>query len=161
MGVPAFFVFSLPLLSLYLHPCTSSLVLRRDPSCSPSSLSPLLCPTRCRVNFLPLLDIARASPSSFFVPCSVPACSETTPTPYFFPNFFVASLSGPFVPHIFLFLARSCARTPMRAAKQHEEERRAGQFSYRLGAFYGAWRARRACSLSSKCLHWNLFDNTK
>lgn len=123
MGVPAFFVFSLPLLSLYLHPCTSSLVLRRDPSCSSSSLSPPLCPTRCRVNFLPLLDIARASPSSFFVPCSVPACSATTPTPYFFPNFFVASLSGPFVPHIF-FVSRAlvcahadaCRKTTRRRA---------------------------------------------
>lgn len=152
--MPAFFVFSLPLLSFYLHPCASCLVLRREPSCSPSSLSSPLCPIRCRVNFLPLLDIARASsPSSFFVPCSVHACSATTPTPYFFPNFFVAPLFWTLCPaYFFVSPVCSCARhaDDARVAKQHEEEcaaRRPVFISIR-GIFWRLMCARRACSLS-------------
>lgn len=86
------------------------------------SLARSLCPIRCRVNFLPLLDPSARVSIEFLRPllcsCRTVPPATTPSTLYFFPNFFVAPLSGPFVPRVFLFLPRSCARTPTRVSRK-------------------------------------------
>lgn len=86
------------------------------------SLARSLCPIRCRVNFLPLLDPSARVSIEFLRPllcsCRTVPPATTPSTLYFFPNFFVAPLSGPFVPRVFLFLPRSYARTPTRVSRK-------------------------------------------